>query len=203
MLRYLQYEIIITKEIFKPTWTFINKYILVGMLIAVLAGMIIGLYEWMNYEQLPTSIWVGLLAGIFAAFLISGSVLLWNTLVAPYRIWNRQVKELASSESTYDPDLGAVLEELYVRGDLLLQASGTDFDDNMDIQLVSDWVDEVSELLKQHIPKERFMFYSAGGIFNDDPIALIGVYDSTDKRRSLQTKLEKLRLIIGRYEDNI
>lgn len=99
MSEYVRYEIEIAKEAIIPTWTFIKKYILVGMLIAVLTGMIIGLYEWMNYEQLPTSIWVGLLAGIFAAFLISGFVLLWNTFTASYRLWNRQLKELENSKS--------------------------------------------------------------------------------------------------------
>lgn len=197
---YVRYFRARTAEAWRPTAAFIKQRIVVGLTLTAIAGAAAGFYWWETSAQLPITIVVGLLSTLLAAVLLAATVLLWNWCAAPYRIWRKQIEELESNKATYNPEVARALQTLFARGDLLRQGHDSiTLETTGNAELIAAWIDEVSEFLNQNIPNERFMFYSAGGIFYRNAVVRIGRLGK--EQGALNTKLEKLRLIIGRYED--
>ena len=189
MRGYVRYVRAIWSKTWGPTWAFIKSHILFQALIGLIAGLVAGYYEWQQSGVWPMSIGVGVVTGLIAAALLSGFVLLWNLVTAPYRLWAEQIPDAP----IFDAGVADNLENLWERGDNL----GRNRDQNTSLRgneavQVGNWINDVCSCLREPLPNEVFMFRSYVRIFNsaDDQIFDI-----------LFKKLEKLRLIIGRYKD--
>ncbi len=135
------------------------------------------------------SIGVGVTAALVAALLLTLSILLWNAITAHYKLWAEQNFDAPIFDQGIADNLGGLWE----RGDNLRRnrQPNTSLRGNEAVQVES-WINEVCSYLRENLPNEEFMFISIGRIFQ-----------SSDEQNYdiLFTKLEKFRLIIGRYED--
>jgi hypothetical protein len=92
-------------------------------------------------------------------------------------------EELAGA-AAYDANVASKLHSLHERGREMKLV-----EDPVALrQAVAEWTQEVTSCLDEHLPNETFMFHT---IASDDARPQI----------ALKHRLEKLRLIIGRYEN--